>query len=388
MSAKQHGIDQSHTDIIVVMDSHHEVADVWLEPLIDHLKKNPRTLVVPDVGIIDRERFNIHISDFNKTNFKVFAFDFNLDQKVIPLRREYLESREKFWASPIRIPSIIGNIFAANKTFFQKLGGFDTGMEIWGAEQMELSIKYILCGDGIYALPCSKVVHLFRVIPWHLNDKNVSNEYRVAEVWLDEYKHIFLEQKGDSKLKTGDVAARKRIRDVNNCRPFKYYNKIANALIDGYYIPGDNRVRGMIRLMNAPDVCLDNGGKGGLYRCHSNGGNQVQLNYTTKLRIVIHTENDMFAYLKYWELTKDYELRHNYVCVVKGAKFKDCNPRKRVQWDYLKCLIKTGHTHETITMAIRLSLRGDASKVPMRLGLEAAIDDIIDKMDSIYEAVD
>lgn len=27
MIAKQHGIDQSHTDIIVVMDSHHEVAN-------------------------------------------------------------------------------------------------------------------------------------------------------------------------------------------------------------------------------------------------------------------------------------------------------------------------------------------------------------------------
>ncbi|XP_076113358.1 polypeptide N-acetylgalactosaminyltransferase 5-like [Mytilus galloprovincialis] len=203
-------------------------------------------------------------------------------------------------------------MFAANKTFFNKLGGFDTGMEIWGAEQMELSIKYILCGAGIYALPCSKVAHLYRVIPWHLNERNVSNEYRVAEVWLDEYKNIFLEQKGDSKLKTGDVATRKRIREVNNCRPFEYYNKIANALIDGYYIPGNSRVRGTIRPMNAPYVCLDNGGMGGLYLCHFQGGNQ------------------------YWELTKDYELRHNYVCVVKRAKFKDCSPKERVQWDYLK----------------------------------------------------
>ncbi|CAG2192826.1 unnamed protein product [Mytilus edulis] len=58
-------------------------------------------------------------------------------------------------------------------------------------------------------------------------------------------------------------------------------------------------------------------------------------------------------------------------------------------WRYeVQCLIKTGHTHETITMAIRRSLRGDASKVPMRLGPEATIDDIIDKMDSIYGSVD
>ncbi|CAG2194014.1 unnamed protein product [Mytilus edulis] len=58
-------------------------------------------------------------------------------------------------------------------------------------------------------------------------------------------------------------------------------------------------------------------------------------------------------------------------------------------WRYeVQCLIKTGHTHETITMAIRRSLRGDASKVPMRLGPEATIDDIIDKMDSVYGSVD
>lgn len=50
--------------------------------------------------------------------------------------------------------------------------------------------------------------------------------------------------------------------------------------------------------MNAPYVCLDNGGMGGLYLCHFQGGNQVQLNYTTKILVVIHTENDMFAYLK------------------------------------------------------------------------------------------
>lgn len=58
-------------------------------------------------------------------------------------------------------------------------------------------------------------------------------------------------------------------------------------------------------------------------------------------------------------------------------------------WRYeVQCLIKTGHTHETITMAIRRSLRADASKVFMRLCPEATIDDSIDKMDSLYRSVD
>ena len=34
-----------------------------------------------------------------------------------------------------------GMFIAMRKDFFLELGGFDTGMEIWGAEQMELSIK-------------------------------------------------------------------------------------------------------------------------------------------------------------------------------------------------------------------------------------------------------
>ena len=34
-----------------------------------------------------------------------------------------------------------GMFIAMRKDFFLQLGGFDTGMQIWGAEQMELSIK-------------------------------------------------------------------------------------------------------------------------------------------------------------------------------------------------------------------------------------------------------
>ena len=57
-------------------------------------------------------------------------------------------------------------------------------------------------------------------------------------------------------------------------------------------------------------------------------------------------------------------------------------------WRYeVQCLVKSGNTHDTIKMAIRRSLRGDASKIPMHLGPTADIDDIIDKMDSIYGSV-
>ena len=57
-------------------------------------------------------------------------------------------------------------------------------------------------------------------------------------------------------------------------------------------------------------------------------------------------------------------------------------------WRYeVQCLIRTGYTHDTIKMAITRSLRGNSSKIPMRLGTDATIDDIMDKMDSIYGSV-
>ena len=40
-----------------------------------------------------------------------------------------------------RTAMVQGMFIAMRKDFFLQLGGFDTGMQIWGTEQMELSIK-------------------------------------------------------------------------------------------------------------------------------------------------------------------------------------------------------------------------------------------------------
>ena len=46
---------------------------------------------------------------------------------------------------------MVQGMFAAmRKGFFMQLGGFDTGMDIWGSEQVELSVKVIIpqCYDN------------------------------------------------------------------------------------------------------------------------------------------------------------------------------------------------------------------------------------------------
>jgi len=40
-----------------------------------------------------------------------------------------------------RIAGHQANVFMVEKSFFMQLGGFDTGMKVWGVEMMELMFK-------------------------------------------------------------------------------------------------------------------------------------------------------------------------------------------------------------------------------------------------------
>ena len=53
----------------------------------------------------------------------------------------------------------------------------------------------------------------------------------------------------------------------------------------------------------------------------------------------------------------------------------------------VKCLQKEGTPSEIIAQSMRMSLKGEASRVVMRLETAATIDDILDKMDGIFRDV-
>lgn len=128
-----------------------------------------------------------------------------------------------------RSPTIAGGLFSVNKTTFDIMGQYDTGMDIWGGENLELSFRIWQCGGSLEIIPCSRVGHVFRKQhPYSFPGGNgyvfAHNSRRVAEVWMDNYKHFYYKMYPASKLVPfGNIDNRLTLRNRLKCKPFHWY---------------------------------------------------------------------------------------------------------------------------------------------------------------------
>jgi len=91
------------------------------------------------------------------------GFDWNLDFFWEWLPPKDRANRLRHPTDHFATPAIAGGLFAIKKEWFLQLGAYDEGMEIWGAENVEVSIRAWTCGGRMDIVPCSKVGHIYKM---------------------------------------------------------------------------------------------------------------------------------------------------------------------------------------------------------------------------------
>lgn len=297
-------------DVLIFLDSHIEATDGWLEPLIAEISRNETVVVTPMIDIIDKDSFEYKYSKNSRVSVGGFDWNLHFTWHGLP-EKEY--SLRKSDHDPVRSPTMAGGLFAIAKSYFIKLGTYDSQMDIWGGENLEISFRIWMCGGTLLTVPCSHVGHIFRdrsPYKW-LPGINVirKNAVRVAEVWLDQYKDLYYERINNEKGDYGDISERKELRKRLNCKSFDWY--ISNIYPD-LWIPSNSIFSGTIQNIKF-EYCIDASSSHRdsnkpvvAFKCHNQGGNQI------------------------WYYSRLNEIRRDDICIDYPGGKNDANKEKKV----------------------------------------------------------
>lgn len=279
--ARLTGAAAAKAEVLTFLDAHCECTVGWLEPLLTRIAENKSNVVMPVIDAIGDKDFRYNgVSDPLQRG--IFRWRLEFGWKPIP---QYEMSRRKDETDGIRTPVMAGGLFSISKLYFEEMGTYDTGMDVWGGENLEISFRIWMCGGIIEMLPCSRVGHVFRpkfpyTFPVRAGssvDAVSKNLMRVADVWMDEYSKHFYNIRYDLKSKQhDDVSGRVNLRKRLKCKSFKWYLENVYPELS---IPDSNFLySGEVRNPTS-GMCFDTLGKRdgaplGLYMCHGQGGNQ------------------------------------------------------------------------------------------------------------------
>jgi len=293
------GIRAAEAEVLTFLDSHIEATFGWLEPLLDRVARNYMTVACPVIEAIDEKTLQYKFVSQDL----VGTFNWKLEFDWSPITEEQRKAREHPWA-PYNSPTMAGGLFSISKTWFEEIGLYDEGMEIWGGENIEMSFRQWMCGGSIEVVPCSRVGHIFRSwspYPWR-TDINVLtyNPLRVAEVWMDDFRFLYYDRYGrwDKPLSGrvghfGDVSERRALRERLQCHTFQWYLDNVAVEMPQHQLLGSGEIFNLAtkQCLDQSDKVADMGKPVKPVLCHMTGGNQ------------------------YWMFRTDGKILRDYLCI-------------------------------------------------------------------------
>lgn len=225
-----------------------------------------------------------------------------------------------------------GGVFAINRDYFWKMGGYDPKIYGWGGENFELSFKTWLCGGRLDIIPCSHVAHLDRNAQHRpyanaINSNNV-NFLRIAKIWMDEYKRLVYLLHENASI-VGTIDEQLDLKKKLNCKTFSWYVK--NIIPDKFKPDEDSEMYGRLRSGRDMEICVDN-----LLRVGSEIYSEVEDAFLGQ-----YPCHPNLKYSQYFALSHRNELRGLFHCaeLSKSAPFdkirlRPCNGNLNQMWNW------------------------------------------------------
>ncbi|XP_042320325.1 polypeptide N-acetylgalactosaminyltransferase 12 [Sceloporus undulatus] len=288
------GASLAKGDVLTFLDCHCECHEEWLEPLLERIKEEPSAVVCPVIDVIDWNTFE-YLGNAGEPQIGGFDWRLVFTWHTVPEREQ---KRRRSKTDVIRSPTMAGGLFAVNKNYFSYLGSYDTGMEVWGGENLEFSFRIWQCGGTLEIHPCSHVGHVFPKQAPYSRAKALANSVRAAEVWMDSYKELYYHRNPHARMEPyGDVTERRLLREKLKCKDFKWY---LDNIYPELHVPEDRSgYFGMLKNRGMANYCFDynppnehdiTGHVVILYPCHGMGQNQF-FEYTSHHEIRYNTRH-------------------------------------------------------------------------------------------------
>ena len=152
-NARHAGIRAAIGDVIVILDSHMEVMDVWLEPLLEVLESKPLSAAIPLVHLIQEKDYDTQHLQTND------PYGFEMTNGFGMIGFYYAGPPADAPTQPYPTSSFAGGAIAAYKSTLLEMYPFGLYSNSWGVENNRFALRAWLCGGGLWVPRCSQILH-------------------------------------------------------------------------------------------------------------------------------------------------------------------------------------------------------------------------------------